>query len=56
MADIRTDEEIQDVIDKASKLTSKGKSKFPGMSYEEGIRDALEWVLNDDAENPLDAE
>lgn len=45
-------DEIQDMRDKAANACHKG-SKYPGMSYEEGLRDALEWVLGDAEEKPL---
>lgn len=46
-----TDQEISDKRDEASDATYKA-SKYPGMTYAEGIRDALEWVLGE-AEDTL---
>lgn len=40
----RTEEEIQELADKAKDLNGK----YPGMTYEEGITAALEWVLGYD--------
>ncbi len=48
----RTEEEIQALCDKARTLDGK----FPGMTYEEGIQAALDWVLGqygEDNEEPL---
>ena len=43
---IKTEEEIQQMADLASDRTHEA-SHFKGMTYEEGIRDALDWVLGD---------
>lgn len=45
-------EKIQQQIDEA--ISTDGK--FPGMTYEEGVRAALEWVLKGcpENENPMD--
>lgn len=37
--------EIEEQVDIALVYVNKGESKFPGMTYEDGIRNALEWVL-----------
>ncbi len=49
----RTDDEVNDQISKADEGQNQG-SKFPGMSYEEGVIAALDWItgVNDDA--PMD--
>lgn len=44
---MKDESEIQKVVDDAADRANAG-SKYPGMSYEEGIRAALEWVLDDD--------
>lgn len=44
---MRTEREIEKLIDRAAKAAEVG-SKFPGMSYEEGVIAALEWALGDD--------
>jgi hypothetical protein len=49
----RTDDEIYEQIDKAQKGMNIG-SKWPGMSYEEGVRAALDWVLGDAEEAPME--
>lgn len=40
----RSDEEINQVLDWAAEGEDQG-SHYPGMSYEEGVRAALDWVL-----------
>ena len=37
-----TDEEIEEVIQWCGE-----KSHFPGMTYEEGVRAAIDWMLGD---------
>jgi len=39
----RTQKEIDEVMNWASEGIDEG-SKFHGMSYEEGIRDAIDWI------------
>lgn len=52
---IRETNEIEDTIDRALQLNGQGRSNYPGMTYEQGVEDALRWVLNQSgAENPMD--
>lgn len=46
---IRTQDEITELIEKAE----DNQGKFSGMSYEQGIVNALEWVLDSEYENPM---
>jgi hypothetical protein len=48
----KSKQEIYDLIGKAVDALEKG-SKYPGLSYEEGIIAALDWVLGN-GENPVD--
>ena len=50
-----TDDEIEDVIQWATESTTNGASKFPGMTYEEGVDAALRWAKGETDERP-DAE
>ena len=45
--------EINELIDKCSEQENTGGSMFPRMTYEEGIKAALQWLFND-SEHPLD--
>lgn len=47
-----TDQEISDKRDDAADAVMKAP-KYPSMTYAQGIRDALEWVMGD-AEDELD--
>ena len=55
----RTDTEIEEKIDQTvaqiSQAQDEGKrSKWAGMTYEEGVETALRWVLDDDGDDPLE--
>ena len=47
MDKVRTEKEVDSLIDRVTKQISKGGSRFRGMTYEEGIRDALDWAFFD---------
>ncbi len=52
---MKTQEQIDSIIDEASDLINEESNRFPAMTYEEGVRTALEWVMSDDDdESPLD--
>ena len=53
---MKSEQEIQDMADKASDMINKDPSKFSGMSYLEGVRSALEWVMEqgEKDESPLE--
>jgi hypothetical protein len=50
---MRTREEIEDQI---SAACHSGSSKWPGMTYEEGVDQALRWALEDDDNKPMEEE
>lgn len=43
----RTDEEIDDVRDQACLAVEEDGSKFPGMSYEQGLEEMIRWLTDD---------
>lgn len=49
----KTPEEINDLLNACVESEATEKSKFPGMSYEEGVKYALEWVLGISDVHPL---
>lgn len=49
----RSDVEINEQIDKAIEGIEDG-SMYPGMSYEEGVRSALTWIIGDTDEKPME--
>lgn len=51
----RTDEEIEDLLNRCYPAIDSGRSRFPGMSYEDGIREAIDWLTEDEPESdPLE--
>lgn len=50
---IRTDEEIWDLLNQCSYAENEGVSKYPGMSYEQGIKAAIEWITGDINDHPI---
>ena len=50
----KTEKEIDDLLNQCVEAMNKG-SKYPGMTYEEGIDAALCWALNlgRDSDHPL---
>lgn len=48
---VRSNLEIDALIDKCAQQS--GSSRFPGMTYEQGIREALEWVTGETEDYPL---
>lgn len=46
-------EEIDSCMNLAAEAIEQG-SKYPGMTYEEGVRAALEWVTGDVSEHPME--
>lgn len=50
----RTDQEVDDVLDKATKQGEAGCTRWPGMSYEQGVEAAIRWLIGHDEDNPLD--
>jgi hypothetical protein len=44
---------VEDEYSKAADLSSRGKNPWPGMTYIDGVRDTLLWVMGDSDEAPL---
>lgn len=49
----RTQKEIDDVLNKAADGMDDG-SKWPGMSYEQGVDAAIRWLTGESEDNPMD--
>lgn len=47
-------EAIQSQYDEAAVVTSEGRTEYPGMTYEQGVRDLAEWILGDRDEPPME--
>jgi len=51
---MRSEDEINLQMDKAQESISEGGSKWPGMTYEQGVRAALDWVTEGDDVPPME--
>ncbi len=47
----RSEQEVDEVLNFAAEALDEG-SKYPGMSYEEGIQNALLWLLGELDDRP----
>lgn len=50
----REEEEFDDVINTAYEIKDEVGSKWPGMSYEDGVIAALEWAKGERDEHPFE--
>ena len=53
---MRTEQEIRDAASRALELflakETTGRSKYSGMTYEDGLQDAFDWVAGEINEDP----
>lgn len=49
---MREDNEINDIVNACMEQNEKGGSRFPGMTYEQGVAAALDWMTGDTDDNP----
>lgn len=47
------DSEINEVLDQCIEVEQSGNSKFPGMTYEQGVQEAIRWIIGEESNNPL---
>lgn len=50
---MRTEEEIDEVLNQAQEHTAHNVNKWPGMTYAQGVAEALMWVKGDSDDNPM---
>jgi len=50
------DDAVWDQINAAQEHVDEGKVAWPGMSYEQGVANALRWVLGEDEFAPMEEE
>lgn len=50
---VRSEQEIWDLLNQCSQSENEGASKYPGMSYEQGIKAAIEWITGNIQDHPL---
>ncbi len=50
----RTEQEIDDLLNECIESEETGGSKYPGMTYEQGIKAAIEWITGEINDNPME--
>lgn len=48
-----TQEQIDEAINQATEQEDEGGSKWPGMTYEQGVSAALRWASGETDEHPM---
>ena len=51
---VRDEDEINDLLDVCSDSETTGHSRYPGMTFEQGIKAGIEWLTDADAEHPME--
>lgn len=49
----RSDDDIYYMLETCDDIVKTSESRFPGLAYEEGIRDAIIWLTNKYADSLL---
>ena len=49
---VRTEDEINDLLNEVEGKINEGGSRFVGMTYEQGIRETLMWAIGDSDDHP----
>lgn len=49
-----TEEQLDDALNTAYEIKDEMGSKWPGMSYEDGVIATIEWVKGDREEHPFE--
>lgn len=47
---------IQDEIAKAEESVAEGRTRWPALSYEEGVSAALRWAIGETEDRPMEDE
>lgn len=50
----RTEEEVDHQRDLAIEAVASGGSRWPGMTYEQGVEATLSWLVGDRDETPME--
>lgn len=51
---VRTEDEIDAQAEKAWAQVREGGSRWPGMTYEQGVANAIEWLTGDNDDPPME--
>ncbi|WP_153837726.1 hypothetical protein [Bacteroides salyersiae] len=50
---VRTSEEIDELLNQCSESEETGHAHFPSMSYEQGVKAAIEWLCGYVNDHPI---
>jgi hypothetical protein len=50
----RDDNEIDNLLNDCAESETAGTSKFPGMTYEQGLRAGIDWITGTVKDHPLE--
>lgn len=50
---VRSEQEIFDLLNQCAEAEETGSSIYPGMIYEQGIKAAIEWLVGDIDNHPI---
>ena len=50
---VRSERELWDSLNHCAEAEETGASNYPGMSYEQGIKAAIEWIIGDVKDHPI---
>lgn len=53
---LRTQKEIDELLNECNEQILEGGSKFPGMTYEDGIIEVLRWLIDKNMAQPMEEE
>ena len=51
---VRSEQEINQLLNQCAEAEEMCTTKFSGMTYEQGIKEGIEWLIGDTDCNPLD--
>ncbi len=51
---IKTEDEMEEVVDRILERSHKQVSRYAGMTYEEGVEDALRWAMGETEDDEVD--
>ncbi len=49
-----TENEINDVLNECASHEDDGTSKYPGMTYDQGVSTAVRWMLGEEEASPME--
>ena len=53
---VRTREQVDELLQRCGDAEFEGSTKFPGMSYEQGVLYGLSWMIHDEDVDPIKEE